>query len=456
MKKKLVIGCDFDGTLTDLFSFYKVYGQKAFNKEIVDKTKYGLEGMFDVTKKDVKKFGIQYFIKYCKDKNIREGASKILMDEKKQGSSIHAITARKFAVGNNIFNKYMRKLVKEYARFNGIEFDTYEFADETYTLRDKYAACNKLGVDIMIDDLPEVAMYLANKGIAVALIDTPYNKKVKHKNITRCHSFNDVEKVIEKVKKNLPNIDENFKPLSSSELSKLKNKELSNYYLQYKENLKTEEINKQIFEKGKKRYNVLSSIINMLYLNRFFVKVKNKENVLYQDGVIVVSNHLDSKDQFLVAYALKGKYLTGYASSTIEHTLRAKLAKYTNSAIFVDRLDNDSKKKAKREFDKRLVSGYNSLVFPEGTRKNKYKETENKELLEFKLGAFSSAKITGAPVLPIAIYKKNNTSKKSTIIIGEVFYVEKDEDLKLSAKKCEKIIKQMLRKERKNETNNKR
>lgn len=457
MKRNIVIGCDYDGTLNDLFLFYKNYGEKLYKKDIVDPSKYGLRGMFDISKKEENKFGVLYFLKYCKSLEIRPGAREVLERQRNGGAKIHAITARKFATNKGFLGNYMRKLVIRYASANSLIFDSFEFSSEKFAKRDKYAACKKLNVDIMIDDLPEVAYFLADKGIQVALIDTPYNQTVKHKNITRCFNFEDVNKIIDKVKENLRPENENFEVIDSESLNRFKKSELKEYYEDYKDNLKLEVVNKKKLELGKKRYNILFPLISIFTLRFLLVKVKNKENIPFQDGLIIISNHLDSFDQFSIAYALEKKYITGYAASTIKNTIRGRLANYSNSAIFVDRKNSTSRKIAKKEFDKRVISGYNALVFPEGTRKNKYKKYEGKELLEFKLGAFSSAKITGAPILPIVIYKKSKKSLKSTLIIGEIFYVEKEDDLKTTAKTCEKFIKKTLKEERKNhETINKK
>ena len=39
------------------------------------------------------------------------------------------------------------------------------------------AACRKYPIDVMIDDRPEVAWYLNNRGIRVLLFETPYNQR---------------------------------------------------------------------------------------------------------------------------------------------------------------------------------------------------------------------------------------------------------------------------------------
>lgn len=48
----------------------------------------------------------------------------------------------------------------------------------------------------MIDDKPDVALYLADHGIKMLLFDTPYNREVKQDYFIRVHSWEDIERVI--------------------------------------------------------------------------------------------------------------------------------------------------------------------------------------------------------------------------------------------------------------------
>lgn len=48
----------------------------------------------------------------------------------------------------------------------------------------------------MIDDKPDIALFLAENGVHVLLFDAPYNKSVKHKNITRVHSWDDIYRYV--------------------------------------------------------------------------------------------------------------------------------------------------------------------------------------------------------------------------------------------------------------------
>lgn len=49
-----------------------------------------------------------------------------------------------------------------------------------------------MNVNVMIDDRPEIVLYLAERGIQVLMMDAPYNQFVQHKNITRVLDWNDI------------------------------------------------------------------------------------------------------------------------------------------------------------------------------------------------------------------------------------------------------------------------
>ena len=174
----------------------------------------------------------------------------------------------------------------------------------------------------------------------------------------------------------------------------------------------------------------------------FNPKVKGKNNIPYQDGFIIASNHLNSYDQYLISYGIGNRHFSGFAASTIENTFRGKLFKYIEGSVFIDRDSFESKKNGEEQLSARIAQNNIALIFPEGTRKNKTEEGKLKEQLPFKLGVVSMAQKTGAPILPTSIYygEKNNYVR-----FGELFYVAKTDDLTQKNKELEKIILTMTR-----------
>lgn len=80
----------------------------------------------------------------------------------------------------SMFDKWLKKC--------GFEFGKIIYCSETNTGKEKYEVCIKNKVDVMIDDRPEVALYLAEHHIKVLLFDAPYNQNLEHENVRRVKS----------------------------------------------------------------------------------------------------------------------------------------------------------------------------------------------------------------------------------------------------------------------------
>lgn len=89
-----------------------------------------------------------------------------------------------------MFGKWLRE--------HKMDFKDIYFCSESNSPRDKLEGCRRYGVDVMIDDKPEVAYFLAEQGIPVPLFDTPYNLEVSGDNIIRVMNW---EHVYEEIKR---------------------------------------------------------------------------------------------------------------------------------------------------------------------------------------------------------------------------------------------------------------
>lgn len=195
----MIIGVDADGVLTDMQEFNYRCGKKYFKKEIVNPEGYSVKEIFNVGKLAELLYGLQYFPKYCKQYPPREDAVEVLQKLRMEGHSLHEITARKFVTHKNFIGKNSKKWFVDWCRENGFEFSSITFCSEKYGPQDKYDACKRLKVDIMIDDRPEIVLYLAERGIPVLMMDAPYNRKVEHEKVTRVFGWKDVyEKIVRK------------------------------------------------------------------------------------------------------------------------------------------------------------------------------------------------------------------------------------------------------------------
>lgn len=427
--KNLIIGVDADGVMTDMMVFNLRDGQKFFKKVPVNPNGYSPTEIFDVTKEDEFKFGLRYFLRYINKEPARINCSKVLNKLETYGDELHSITARKFVTIDNLFGEYNRKTFKKWLSKNDIRFKSIQFCSEHNTPMEKMIACSKLSVDVMIEDKPEVAMYLAENGVKVLLFDNPYNQGLEHKNMIRVNDWDEVYDQINIIRElKSKGQKSEFEKKTVDQLQKMSLEEKKDYFISYRKYLRNVKIDSKLFEKGKRRYKLLYTIGAILVKMIFKPRIIGKENIPYQGGFIIASNHENSNDQYLIDIALNGKPFTGFAAHTIKNTFRGKLFEFIKSAIFIDRESSESKKSGSEELAVRIAHDQIGAIFPEGTRKNKTEEGRKKFLLNFKLGAVSCAQKTGGPILPMALsYGK----KYSLVRVGTPIIVKPEDDLEV-------------------------
>jgi 1-acyl-sn-glycerol-3-phosphate acyltransferase len=113
---------------------------------------------------------------------------------------------------------------------------------------------------------------------------------------------------------------------------------------------------------------------------------------------LYVSNHRSFSDPLVLL-----KYLDAYVIAKAEvssYPLINKGAEVTG-IVYVKREDRDSRRATRDTMINTIKSGYNVLVYPEGT------VGKEKHTLPFKIGTFIEAAKEGIPVVPIAIEYKS-------------------------------------------------
>ncbi len=428
--RRLVIGIDADGVLNNMSKFNIECGTKFFKREPIHPEAYSVKEMFGCSTFMEILYGLVYFPRYCKEYEARENADSVIQRLNQEGHALHEITARKFVTCRNILGTYSRGMFETWTRKYNMHFKSYEYCSEKFSPRDKWLACHKLSVDVMIEDKPEVALYLANHGVQVLLFDAPYNKDLKHENITRVSDWLEVyDKVNDLVNQMAEEKEEDFLVLNGEERQKLTPLELQNYLRKYKQYLTQQPYNVELNQKFNSNFKFFRTLgmIPMLFKR---IKVEGKENIPYQSGLIFASNHLDSYDQFLISKAIGNRSLRGLAATTIKDTFRGKLFQ-KSGVTFVDRTDAESKKIAEEKLCVDLVNNNDILIFPEGTRKNKTEEGRQQKILKFKLGTASIAQKTGSSIVPVAIVKEKRflSMKKSVVCFGEPMVVGYSDDI---------------------------
>lgn len=190
------IGVDCDGVLTDMSGYICQYGEAFFRRKPVNPAGYGARDIFGCSAKENLRFGLRYFPLYCRKWPPRPGAVEALGRLRAQGHRLYEITARMFVTKKSPLGWYSRRMFHTWIREHGFQFEDIYFCSEERSPEDKLAGCRQYGVDLMIDDKPEVALYLADNGMQVLLFDAPYNQETAHENLIRVYDWKDVERVI--------------------------------------------------------------------------------------------------------------------------------------------------------------------------------------------------------------------------------------------------------------------
>jgi len=150
------------------------------------------------------------------------------------------------------------------------------------------------------------------------------------------------------------------------------------------------------------------------------VNVIGRENMI-KGAAMVCSNHSALIDPFLVAIPF------GYNDPV--HVI-AKIELYKNpivswflkkmGMISVDRSINDiGSIKASLDY---LKKGEKVIIFPEGTRSSEY------DMHAAKSGAVKLAERAGVPIIPVFVPRIKPFFKKSNIIYGEPYCIEKQKE----------------------------
>ena len=442
MKKveSLIVGVDADGVLVNMHGFNVREGKKYFKKDPVNYSAYSPKEMYNVSKKEEFMFGLKVFNKYCIDEPPIDYAVEVITKLNQEGCELHEITARKFTTFRNFWGSIYRKMFEKWLKRHNLQFKSIQYCSETHSPRDKFMACMKLDVDVMIEDKPEVALYLAENGVKVLLVDAPYNYGLKHPNMIRVYDWNQIYDEIQKLKKaKTTQITGTFEKLSKEEKQKLTPEERVNYLKNYKKYIKNLEVNTETLLRNNRRFKLMYNITNIPFSIIFKSKIEGKENIPYQNGFIIASNHLNSYDQFYISRALGNRQFYGYAASTVKNTFRGKLFEATGGVIYIDRNDSASKQNGEEELATKIVNDQIALIFPEGTRKNKTQEGRQLLQLPFKYGTVSLAQKTGVGIIPISLYY----GKKKYLKIGEIQFVRPEDDLVEANKLLEQTIANM-------------
>ncbi len=170
-------------------------------------------------------------------------------------------------------------------------------------------------------------------------------------------------------------------------------------------------------------------------------KIIGKENYNKKKNYVVVCNHQSAFDPIILDFALHRKNRFIAKKELFKKKGNAYLLKNVLGAIPVDREKGVTISQLK-EIVALLKNNENLGVFPEGTRKEEFKESD-----DIKGGACFFSIKTRTPILPCFIVNKQRPFKRNVILIGEPFefsefYKEKlDKEI---LEKADEILKHKL------------
>jgi uncharacterized HAD superfamily protein len=191
MKKKSVLGFDFDDVLMDFYSSFCDFHNQEYGTSLA--------------KKDVYTFYIEDILKCNTDEamkrvwdfyhsSIHDNADPIkdaleTIKYLSQKHDLHIITARPDSV-RKVTKLWLDKHFPE--TFKEIHFTNHFFGKEEKTT--KAQICRRLGIEVFVDDVPHHAEDVANVAKQVLLFNAPWNEKhtILKTNIQRVNSWNDI------------------------------------------------------------------------------------------------------------------------------------------------------------------------------------------------------------------------------------------------------------------------
>jgi len=214
------------------------------------------------------------------------------------------------------------------------------------------------------------------------------------------------------------------------------------YFVDYEEYVLGLPFDEKQMQKGQNRYLKVSRIIanymqkklQPIYITRKYDRLPNQ--------FILVTNHLDSKDQFMHIAAFPNipfHYMIAQSLLTRKNHYRGHL--YTKLGGFpIDKDNPDDRRLAEEKALQYVFRGGNLTIFPEATRTLKY--GGDGTVWGFKKGAASIAQASRIPILPGAI---NNDYRQGGLFmtIGSPFPVSYDDNVFDKTEELQTIVSEL-------------
>lgn len=162
---------------------------------------------------------------------------------------------------------------------------------------------------------------------------------------------------------------------------------------------------------GKPFYN-FSKVLFTFCRPIYPTKVIGKENIVKKGKCIYASNHLASMDIGLLQVHIPG-YRRYIGKKEYQEKRLSRFVLSHFGVIFIDR--ERPELSTMREIFKVLDNDGQIMIYPEGTRN----KGDEKKLLELKGGLAIFAAKSGAPVIPVLMYRRPKAFRKNYLYVGE-------------------------------------
>lgn len=166
--------------------------------------------------------------------------------------------------------------------------------------------------------------------------------------------------------------------------------------------------------KEKKAYKFFLPLIKTALNLRYKIEYDGLENIPEKEPFIIAANHIAFYDPILIAYAVDRPCHFMAKSELFKNKLVASFLKEMN----VFPVKRGTAHSSSIEYAKRIIqNGWVLALFPEGTR------SKDLKLKSAKNGVSYVAKKTNADVLPVSLYKENDSFQargKITVRFGKI------------------------------------
>lgn len=190
------IGIDVDGTMTDISGFMLSRGAAFFQCPASDPAAFDVDGMFSCTNEERKRFWKKNLLRYCTGMPILPGAAETIKKLHDDGHHIYIVTSRVFTTRRGPAGILFRGMLRNWLKRRSVVFDDIIFCEDSGEA--KLEQCQRLGIDVMIDDKPDNLMVISEK-IPVIAHPMPWNRGLadeNDKNIVRAKDWADIYDII--------------------------------------------------------------------------------------------------------------------------------------------------------------------------------------------------------------------------------------------------------------------